>query len=89
MHDRRREIEDRLDRALDERIRPATHTTLAPVAESLCRVNAAPDSTAPVVAPFLTSVSVVAGVGCLLVNVHDIGTFDWPVNEVTWPSVLP
>jgi alpha-mannosidase len=31
MHDRRREIEARLTRALDERLRPAIHTTVAPL----------------------------------------------------------
>jgi len=31
MHDRRREIGARLTRALEERLRPAVHTTIAPL----------------------------------------------------------
>ncbi|HET9841456.1 MAG TPA: alpha-mannosidase, partial [Nocardioides sp.] len=43
MHDRRREIEARLARALDQRLRPAVHTTIAPLAAEVWHVPPAED----------------------------------------------
>src|SRR3954454_16459181 len=43
MHDRRREIEGRLARVLEERIRPAVHTVLAPLTVEAWHVPAAGD----------------------------------------------
>jgi len=43
MHDRRREIEARLARVLEERLRPAIHTTLAPLAVQVWHVPTAHD----------------------------------------------
>ena len=43
MHDRRREIEGRLARALDERLRPAVHTTVAPLTVEVWHVPRAGD----------------------------------------------
>src|SRR4051812_39842687 len=43
MHDRQREIEGRLARVLEERIRPAVHTVLAPLAVEAWHVPAAAD----------------------------------------------
>ena len=43
MHDRRQEISARLQRVLEERIRPAVHTTLAPLDVSVWHVPPAAD----------------------------------------------
>ena len=43
MHDRRREIEARLTRALEERLRPAVHTTIAPLTVEVWHVPPAGD----------------------------------------------
>ena len=52
MHDRRREIEARLRRALDERLRPAVHTTIAPLAVEMWQVPPADDGHAGDPVPF-------------------------------------
>jgi len=53
MHDRRREIEGRLARVLEERIRPAVHTVLSPLAIEAWHVPAAADGRAGEPVPFV------------------------------------
>ena len=52
MHDRRREIEGRLARALDERLRPAVHTTVAPLSVEVWHVPPAGDGRVAEPVPF-------------------------------------
>ena len=52
MHDRRREIEGRLTRALDERLHPAVHTTVAPLTVEVWHVPAADDGRVGEPVPF-------------------------------------
>ena len=52
MHDRRNEIEGRLARVLDERLRPAIHTTLAPLTVEAWHVPAAADGAVCEPVPF-------------------------------------
>jgi alpha-mannosidase len=52
VHERRGEIEARLTRALEERLRPATHTTLAPLTAEVWHVPPADDGHAGEPVPF-------------------------------------
>ena len=43
MHDRRQEISARLQRVLEERVRPAVHTSVVPLEVAVWHVPTAPD----------------------------------------------